>query len=147
MKIFLSTIIFVALSVSSTCVAIGQDSERPNVIVLLSDDQGYGDFSFTGNKDLKTPNIDGLARDGAFVENFYVCPVCSPTRAEFLTGRYSARCGVYSTSAGGERLDLDESTIADAFKAAGYATAAFGKWHNGMPVSYTHLTLPTTPYV
>ena len=110
--------------------------DRPNVIVFLSDDQGYGDFSHTGNKDLVTPNIDGLARDGAYVENFYVCPVCSPTRAEFLTGRYSARCGVYSTSAGGERLDLDESTIADAFQAAGYATAAFGKWHNGMQAPY-----------
>lgn len=110
--------------------------DRPNVVVFLSDDQGYGDFSYTGNQDIATPHIDSLARDGAYVENFYVCPVCSPTRAEFLTGRYSARCGVYSTSAGGERIDLDESTIADAFKAAGYATAAFGKWHNGMQAPY-----------
>lgn len=108
----------------------------PNVIVFLSDDQGYGDFSFTGNRDLSTPNIDGLARDGAFVSNFYVCPVCSPTRAEFLTGRYHPRGGVYSTSAGGERLDLDEATIGEAFQAAGYATAAFGKWHNGMQAPY-----------
>ncbi|MEM9941453.1 MAG: arylsulfatase [Planctomycetota bacterium] len=108
------------------------ENDRPNVIVFLSDDQGYGDFSSTGNLDLQTPNIDSLAQDGAFFESFYVCPVCSPTRAEFLTGRYSARCGVYSTSAGGERLDLDESTIAQAFQSAGYATAAFGKWHNGM---------------
>jgi len=121
---------------AATVWADGLDQDRPNVIVFLSDDQGYGDFSYTGNKDLATPHIDGLARDGAYVENFYVCPVCSPTRAEFLTGRYSARCGVYSTSAGGERLDLDESTIADAFKAAGYATAAFGKWHNGMQAPY-----------
>ena len=110
--------------------------DRPNVVVFLSDDQGFGDFSYTGNQDLATPNIDGLARDGAFVENFYVCPVCSPTRAEFLTGRYHVRGGVFSTSAGGERLDLDESTIAEAFKAAGYATAAFGKWHNGMQAPY-----------
>ena len=112
------------------------DETHPNVIVFLSDDQGYGDFSFTGNRDISTPNIDGLARDGAFVENFFVCPVCSPTRAEFLTGRYHPRGGVYSTSAGGERLDLDESTIAEAFQAAGYATAAFGKWHNGMQAPY-----------
>ena len=109
---------------------------RPNVIVFLSDDQGYGDFSYTGNRDLVTPNIDGLARDGAFVEQFFVCPVCSPTRAEFLTGRYHPRGGVFSTGAGGERLDLDESTIAQAFQSAGYATAAFGKWHNGMQAPY-----------
>ncbi len=110
--------------------------ERPNVVVFLSDDQGYGDFSCNGNQDLLTPNIDGLARDGALVENFYVCPVCSPTRAEFLTGRYHPRGGVFSTSAGGERLDLDETTIAQAFQSAGYATAAFGKWHNGMQAPY-----------
>ena len=110
--------------------------DRPNVVVFLSDDQGYGDFSYTGNRDLATPNIDGLARDGAFVEQFFVCPVCSPTRAEFLTGRYHPRGGVFSTGAGGERLDLDESTIAQAFQAAGYATAAFGKWHNGMQAPY-----------
>ena len=61
--------------------------DRPNVIVMLSDDQGFGDFSHCGNIDISTPNIDSLARDGAFFQNFYVCPVCAPTRAEFLTGR------------------------------------------------------------
>ena len=110
--------------------------EKPNVIVFLADDQGYGDFSFTGNQDLATPNIDSLARDGAVFSNFYVCPVCSPTRAEFLTGRYAARCGVFSTSAGGERIDLNETILAEAFKASGYATAAFGKWHNGTQAPY-----------
>ena len=109
---------------------------RPNVVVFLSDDQGWGDFSVNGNTNLSTPNIDSLARDGASFESFYVCPVCSPTRAEFLTGRYFPRSGVYSTSAGGERLDLDEQTIGDVFKAAGYATGAFGKWHNGMQAPY-----------
>lgn len=109
---------------------------KPNVIVILSDDQGWGDLSLHGNKNLSTPNIDSLAKDGAQFERFYVCPVCSPTRAEFLTGRYHPRGGVYSTSAGGERLDLDEMTIADTFKAAGYRTAAFGKWHNGMQFPY-----------
>lgn len=104
--------------------------------MILSDDQGWGDLSVSGNADLKTPNIDSLARDGVSLDRFYVCPVCSPTRAEMLTGRYSTRLGVISTSAGGERLNLDESTIADAFKAAGYATAAFGKWHNGSQWPY-----------
>ncbi|MEO8498997.1 MAG: arylsulfatase, partial [Planctomycetota bacterium] len=89
-----------------------------------------------GNTNLSTPNIDSLARDGASFDRFYVCPVCSPTRAEFLTGRYHPRSGVYSTSSGGERMNLDEMTIADTFKAAGYATGAFGKWHNGMQYPY-----------
>jgi len=111
-------------------------ADRPNVIVILTDDQGWGDLSVNGNTNLSTPHVDSLARDGASFDRFYVCPVCSPTRAEFLTGRYHPRSGVYSTSAGGERMDLDEVTIADSFKAAGYATAAFGKWHNGMQYPY-----------
>jgi arylsulfatase A-like enzyme len=112
------------------------ESRKPNIIVILSDDQGWGDLSLNGNTNLQTPTIDSLARDGASFDRFFVCAVCSPTRAEFLTGRYHARGGVYSTSSGGERLDLDEKTIADSFKAAGYATGAFGKWHNGMQYPY-----------
>ncbi len=110
--------------------------ERPNVIVILTDDQGWGDLSLHGNPNLSTPRIDELARQGAQIEHFYVCAVCSPTRAEFLTGRYHTRMGVYSTSAGGERINAGEKTIADAFRDAGYATAAYGKWHNGMQHPY-----------
>lgn len=132
-------LIFVC-SVQAWSITPSAADELPNVVVFLADDQGFGDFSHTGNRDLETPNIDGLARDGAYVENFYVCPVCSPTRAEFLTGRYHPRGGVYSTSAGGERLDLDESTIAESFREAGYITAAFGKWHNGMQAPYHPLS-------
>jgi arylsulfatase A-like enzyme len=106
------------------------------VVVILTDDQGWGDLSVNGNTNLSTPHVDSLARDGVSFDRFYVCPVCSPTRAEFLTGRYHPRSGVYSTSAGGERMDLDEVTIADTFRTAGYATAAFGKWHNGMQYPY-----------
>ncbi|MBT7864868.1 MAG: sulfatase-like hydrolase/transferase, partial [Opitutales bacterium] len=111
-------------------------ADRPNVVVILTDDQGWGDVSINGNSNLSTPHIDSLAEEGIRFDRFYVCAVCSPTRAEFLTGRYHARSGVYSTSAGGERMDLDEVTIADSFKAAGYATGAFGKWHNGMQYPY-----------
>lgn len=111
-------------------------ARMPNVVVILSDDQGWGDLSVHGNTNLSTPNIDSLARAGAQFKRFYVSPVCSPTRAEFLTGRYHPRSGVYSTSAGGERMDLDETTLADVFKKAGYATGAFGKWHNGMQYPY-----------
>lgn len=108
----------------------------PNVVIALTDDQGWGDLGFNGNTNISTPNIDKMAREGAVFERFYVSPVCSPTRAELLTGRYHVRGGVYSTGEGGERLDLDETTIADVFKQAGYATAAFGKWHNGMQYPY-----------
>ena len=111
-------------------------AQKPNVVVILTDDQGWGDLSVNGNTNLSTPHIDSLAKDGTSFDRFYVCPVCSPTRAEFLTGRYHVRGGVYSTSAGGERLDLDEMTIAETFKAGGYNTAAFGKWHNGMQYPY-----------
>ena len=111
-------------------------ADQPNVLVFLSDDQGWGDLTSSGNTDLRTPHIDSLKRDGASFDRFYVCPVCSPTRAEFLTGRHHAHSGVYSTSAGGERMDLDETTVADLFKEAGYATGAFGKWHNGMQYPY-----------
>ncbi|MCB1234699.1 MAG: arylsulfatase [Verrucomicrobiae bacterium] len=109
---------------------------RPNILIVLSDDQGWGDLSHSGNTNLATPNIDTLARDGASFDRFFVCPVCSPTRAEFLTGRYHPRGGVFGVSEGGERLDLDERTVADVFRAAGYATGAFGKWHNGMQYPY-----------
>jgi arylsulfatase A-like enzyme len=110
--------------------------DKPNIIVILSDDQGWGDFSINGNTNIETPRIDSLARSGAQFENFYVSPVCSPTRAELLTGRYHPHSNVYSTSTGGERIDLDETTIAEIFKSAGYKTAAFGKWHSGMQYPY-----------
>jgi arylsulfatase A-like enzyme len=93
-------------------------------------------LSIHGNKNLATPHIDSLATSGALFERFYVCPVCSPTRAEFLTGRYHPRGGVRGVSTGQERLNLDEVTIADTFRAAGYATGAFGKWHNGLQSPY-----------
>ncbi len=109
---------------------------RPNVVIVLTDDQGWGDLGLHGNRNLSTPAIDSLGRDGASFDFFYVSPVCSPTRAELLTGRYHPRGGVHGTSAGAERLDLDETTIAEVFRAAGYATAAFGKWHNGMQHPY-----------
>ena len=112
------------------------ENQRPNIVLILTDDQGWGDLSLNGNSVIKTPNIDSLAKNGAIFDRFYVHAVCSPTRASMLTGRYAVRGGVYSTSAGGERLDLDEGTFAEAFQQAGYKTGAFGKWHNGMQYPY-----------
>ena len=111
-------------------------SQPPNIVFILTDDQGWGDLSINGNRNLNTPNIDAIGRNGVVFNHFYVSPVCSPTRAEILTGRYAVRGGVYSTSAGGERLDLDEITVADYLKTVGYATACYGKWHNGMQYPY-----------
>src|SRR5690348_10691965 len=113
-----------------------QGRKRPNIVIILADDQGWGDLSSNGNTNLTTPKIDSLARDGATLDRFYVCAVCAPTRAEFLTGRYHSRGGVRGVSTGAERLNLDEMTIAQTFKAAGYATGAFGKWHNGSQAPY-----------
>lgn len=109
---------------------------RPNVIVFLSDDQGWGDFGFQGNTNFQTPNLDQLANSGTLCQRFYVCPVCAPTRAEFLTGRYHPRGSAMGVTQGDERLDLDETTLADRLKSAGYATGIFGKWHNGSQYPY-----------
>lgn len=111
-------------------------ARQPNVVVFLADDAGWGDYRQNGNLQVNTPSIDRIAKEGVTMDRFFVCPVCSPTRAEFLTGRYHPRTGVKGVSTGQERMNLDEKTIADAFKAAGYATGAFGKWHNGSQWPY-----------
>ncbi len=108
----------------------------PHVVVIVADDAGWGDFSFVGNTNLATPAIDSLARDGAVLKQFFVQPVCAPTRAELLTGRYHPRSGVRGVTLGEERMNASEQTIANVFKAAGYTTGLFGKWHNGTQWPY-----------
>lgn len=130
------TVLFGLISVTLLSGSKSKTNISPNIVLILSDDQGWGDLSITGNTNIETPNIDRLAETGVTFNRFYVSPVCSPTRAELLTGRYHVRGGVYSTSAGGERLDIDETTIAEVFRKADYATAAYGKWHNGMQPPY-----------
>src|SRR4026209_2988677 len=109
-----------ATAVALRAVRAAAPAAPPSVVVILADDQGWGDLSVHGNTNLSTPNIDSLARDGALFERFFVCAVCAPTRAEFLTGRYHSRGGVRGVSTGAERLNRDEMTIAQTFKAAGY---------------------------
>jgi len=120
-----------ALSVVALGAAHAAAARPPNVVVLLADDQGWADLGIDGNTQAHTPRIDGLARSGTRFDRFFVCPVCAPTRAEFLTGRYYPRGGVDGVDSGRERLNPDETTVAQTFKAAGYATGVFGKWHNG----------------
>lgn len=125
-----------AIAVCGQAAAEQAEARRPNVVVFLADDAGWGDYGQSGNRQSSTPHIDGIARGGVTLDRFFVCPVCSPTRAEFLTGRYYPRGGVRGVSTGQERLDLSERTIAEAFHAAGYETGAFGKWHNGSQWPY-----------
>ena len=123
------------------------DADQANVILIFADDQGYGDLSCFGSETINTPHIDRLAKEGRKFTNFMVAsPVCTPSRAALMTGCYPKRVGMHQhvlfpTSKKG--LNPLEHTIADHLKGQGYATACFGKWHLGYPVSYTHLTLPT----
>ncbi len=105
--------------------------ERPNVILILTDDQGHGDVGVHGNTILRTPNMDRLAAEGVRIKEFYVTPICSTTRASLLTGRYNQRTGVVWPFWGAEVLRHREVTIAEALKEAGYRTAIVGKWHLG----------------
>ena len=116
--------------------ALAQGSRRPNVVLILTDDQGYGDLSLHGNPYLKTPNLDGLARQGVEMTRFYVSPVCAPTRSSLLTGRYHLRCGVFGVTAGQETMRTEETTLAEALRGAGYRTALIGKWHLGEHYPY-----------
>ncbi|MDE0865367.1 MAG: arylsulfatase [Rubripirellula sp.] len=104
---------------------------RPNIVVIMPDDQGYGDQGVTGNRVIRTPNIDALAQDSASMSDFYVCPVCSPTRASLMTGRYHYRTRVVDTFKGRSMMEPDEITIAEILRDSGYATGIFGKWHLG----------------
>ncbi len=106
-------------------------AQRPNVILIMTDDQGIGDFGATGNKIIETPNIDAMATRSASMESFYVSPVCSPTRACLMTGRYNYRTRVIDTWLGRSMMDPAETTIAEVLSGAGYATGIFGKWHLG----------------
>lgn len=104
---------------------------KPNVVIIMTDDQGYGDMSCHGNPFLKTPHLDDLYHMSTRLTNFHVDPTCSPTRAALMTGRYSTRTGVWLTYMGRHYLRKDEVTMANMFEQNGYRTAIFGKWHLG----------------
>ena len=106
-------------------------ADRPNILLIITDDQGWGDVRVHGNPQIETPVLDHLASESVRLERFFVSPVCAPTRAALLTGRYYPRTGVDGVTRGFENMSADELTLAEALKTAGYATGCFGKWHNG----------------
>jgi arylsulfatase A-like enzyme len=103
----------------------------PNLLLIITDDQGYGDLSLHGHPILETPNLDAIGTGGVRLDNFHVSPVCAPTRAAVLTGRRPLSTGAYYVTRGGEVMDAEEYTMGEVFRDHGYATGYFGKWHNG----------------
>lgn len=110
--------------------------KRPNIILIVTDDQGYGDISAHGNPVLKTPNLDRLHQEGVRFTDFHVSPTCSPTRSALMTGRHEFKNGVTHTILERERLTLKATTLAQVLQSAGYSTGIFGKWHLGDEAEY-----------
>jgi arylsulfatase B len=117
-----------AFTIAATTPAM---AAQPNVVIVITDDQGHGDLSCHGNPILKTPKIDALYRDSVRLTDYHVSPTCSPTRAALLTGHWTNRTGVWHTIMGRSMLRDNEVTMGQVFKDAGYATGMFGKWHLG----------------
>jgi len=128
-----SSAVSLGLATLLSCAAdVGSDRPAPpNIILILTDDQGYGDASCNGNPILKTPSLDRLHREGVRFEDFRVSPTCSPTRSSLLTGKHEFKNGVTHTIHERERLSLQSTTIAHVLRSAGYTTGVFGKWHLG----------------
>lgn len=137
-KLFFENTMILALAVLSTiaCSLKHSNKQSPNVILIVTDDQGYGDLSCHGNQYIETPNMDKLYQESVRFTDFHVDPTCAPTRAALMTGKYAHRAGVWHTVSGGNHLRASEVTMADAFKASGYRTGIFGKWHLGSNYPY-----------
>ena len=135
---FLKTLGVAAVSTTAGCLGQrsgmagpGTGKRPPNVVLVITDDQGYGDLACHGNSVIRTPNLDALYTQSVRLTDFHVGPTCSPTRAALMTGRYCNRTGVWHTIMGRSLLRRDEVTMADVFAAGGYRTGMFGKWHLG----------------
>ncbi len=111
--------------------ASGLSAQRPNVVLVITDDQGYGDVGAHGNTKIRTPNLDALHAESVRLTDYHVDPTCSPTRSALMSGRYSTRTGVWHTIMGRSLMSTDETTLAERFAANGYRTGMFGKWHLG----------------
>jgi arylsulfatase len=116
--------------------ATAAERARPNIVLVMTDDQGYGDLGCTGNPIIKTPHIDAFAKESLRFTSFHVSPTCAPTRCSLMTGRHEFRSGVTHTILERERMSLKATTVAQALKSAGYRTGIFGKWHLGDEAAY-----------
>src|SRR5262245_59679363 len=126
-----SALIALAMAIVAVVSVRAEPAKRPNVVLIITDDQGYGDLGVHGNAKIRTPNLDRLAQQSVRLTHFHVSPVCSPTRASLMTGRYNYRTGVVDTYLGRSLMHADETTIAELLRDAGYRTGIFGKWHLG----------------
>lgn len=133
---FATTATLISACSSGTDKGILPKPEHPNVLIILTDDQGWGDIKSHGNDTLETPNLDKLASQSYRFNRFYVSPVCAPTRASLLTGRYHLRTGVHGVTGRREIMRNSEFSIAEVFSEHEYNTSYFGKWHNG--AQYPH---------
>lgn len=136
MRLTLLTSLLLAACVPLKSVA-GDSTTRPNVLLLITDDQGYGDFSIHGNTHLRTPHIDKLGADSVRFDRFYVNSFCAPTRAALLTGRWPLRTGCHGVTHNAEAMKQSEVTMAEALHEGGYRSACIGKWHNGEQFPFT----------
>lgn len=130
----ISTLLVVALVLCGQVAAQASKSgapRRPNVVLVITDDQGYGDVGAHGNEKISTPHLDRLAAGSVRLTDYHVDPTCSPTRSALMSGRYSTRTGVWHTIMGRSLMDAGETTLAETFLANGYRTGMFGKWHLG----------------
>lgn len=121
----------ICLLTSFSFCALSRAAQPPNIVLIITDDQGYGDLACTGNPVIKTPNLDLLAAESSQLTDYHVAPTCSPTRAALLTGHWTDRTGVWHTINGRSMLRDNEVTLGQLLKDAGYATGMFGKWHLG----------------
>ena len=122
---------FCAIMTASPLAAVPETSSRPNIVFVLTDDQGYGDIAAHGNPVIKTPNLDRLHSESVRFTDFHASPTCAPTRAALMTGRHEFKSGVTHTIFERERMSLKSTTIAQVLKSTGYTTGIFGKWHLG----------------
>lgn len=127
---------------------IKTNAKKPNVIFILTDDQGIGDLGCHGNPWLKTPNIDAFYNESVRLTDFHVSPVCTPTRSAFMTGQYPINNGAWATFKGRAALNENSTTMAEIFKKNGYKTGMFGKWHlgNNYPARPTDLGFDTATH-